>query len=184
MATVRIPGGRRGVELAELIVQHNPDSQWQEAGSGIQVEGSRLQIDRWMVVQAYWPDSPPDAAAVNRFMRHFVRTDPKQLRVVSDEYIIVGEESEPEQPLLVRFPAMLKARLASMAQALDMSQNELVVRAVQDFVSFGERITRDDAAHRRGRSAPHPNHGAVQRPLMRRMLQEDDQSPAEPQATP
>jgi len=176
MATVRIPGGRRGIELAKLIVQHNPDSHWQEAGAVIQVDGSRLQIDRWMVVQAYWPDSPPDTATVNRFMRHFVRTDPKQLRVVSDECIIVGEESESEQPLLVRFPATLKTRLAAMAQALTMSQNEIVVRAVEDFVSFGEEITRDEAAHRRRQHAPH------QRPLMGGMLKEGDNVPGESDA--
>ncbi|HUV94414.1 MAG TPA: hypothetical protein VMX14_06225 [Anaerolineae bacterium] len=142
MATIRIPGGPRGVLLAKLMTQHNPESQWRQSGAGIEIEGPRLQLDRWMVEEAYWPGSPPGAVALDRFMRHFVRADPKTVRLASPERIIVEEEPESEQPLLVRFPATLKARLATMAEALSMSQNELVVRAVEDLVSFAEEITR------------------------------------------
>jgi len=142
MATIRIPGGPRGVLLAKLMTQHNPESQWRQSGAGIEIEGPRLQLDRWMVEEAYWPGSPPGAVALDRFMRHFVRADPKTVRLASPERIIVEEEPESEQPLLVRFPATLKARLATVAEALSMSQNELVVRAVEDLVSFAEEITR------------------------------------------
>jgi len=142
MAAIRIPGGPRGENLAKLIVQHNPQSHWRKVGAGLEVEGSRLQVDRWMVEQAYWPDSPSKAAAVDRFMRHFVRADPKTVSLASPERIVVTEEPESEQALLVRFPATLKARLAAVAEALSMSQNELVVRAVEDFVSFAEDLSR------------------------------------------
>ena len=142
MAAIRIPGGPRGVCLAKLIAQHNPESRWHEAGAAIEVEGPRLQIDRWMVEQAYWPDSPSNPRSVDRFMRHFVRADPKTVSLASPERIVVTEELESEQPLLVRFPATLKARLAKVAEGLSMSQNELVVRAVEDFISFAEELTR------------------------------------------
>ena len=143
MATIRIPGGPRGVLLAKLVTERNPGSHWQPAGSGIEIEGPRLEINRWMVEQAYWPDSPADASAVDRFMRHFVRVDSKTMRLSSPERIIITDELETEQPLLVRFPATLKAHLARIAEVLGMSQNELVVRAVEDLILFAEEIIRD-----------------------------------------
>jgi hypothetical protein len=143
MATIRLPGGTRGTRLAELIVQHNPGSRWEKAGDGLTVEGHRLEVERAWVEQAYWPGSSADARAVERFMHHFVRVDPKTVQLATPERLIVADELEAEQALLVRFPALLKERLARVAESLGMSQNELVVRAVEDFVSFADELQRD-----------------------------------------
>jgi len=96
-----------------------------------------------MVSQVYWPDSPAEARAVERFMRRLIGFDPRTARLVTPERIVVTDEPESEQPLLVRFPASLKERLVRVAEQLGISQNEMVVRAVQDLVSFAEEVSRD-----------------------------------------
>jgi hypothetical protein len=96
-----------------------------------------------MIAQVYWPDSPVEARAVERFMRRLIGFDPKAARLLTPERIVVMDEPESEQPLLVRFPATLKERLARVAELLGISQNELVVRAVQDLVSFAEEVSRE-----------------------------------------
>jgi hypothetical protein len=143
MASIRLPGGARGVRLAELIAQHNPDSHWERSGDGLVVEARRLEVERAWVEQAYWPGSPADARAVERYMRHFLRVDPKTIQPATPERLIIADELEAEQALLVRFPALLKERLARVAESLGMSQNELVVRAVDDFVSFADEVQRE-----------------------------------------
>lgn len=146
MAVIRIPGGSRGAQLAELIVQQNPGSRWRKVGGSIEIEGPRLEILGSMIAQVYWPDSPAAARAVERFMRHLIGFDPKAARQITSERIVIMDEPETEQPLLVRFPASLKERLARVAELLGISQNELVVRAVQDLVSFAEEISEEDRA--------------------------------------
>lgn len=144
MVSIRIPAGTRGIYLASLIVHYNPNSDWEEAdATAIEIKGPRLVIRRWMVEQALWPESTTQPASVDRFMRHFIRVDPKAVQESTEEQIVVAEQPEAEQAFLVRFPAALKARLADLAQLLGMSQNELVVRAVEDLISFGEGIDGD-----------------------------------------
>jgi len=143
MAVIRIPGGSRGAQLAELIIQQNPGSRWKKVGESIEIEGPRLEILSAMIAQVYWPDSPVEARAVERFMRRLIGFDPKAARLLTPERIVVMDEPESEQPLLVRFPATLKERLARVAELLGISQNELVVRAVQDLVSFAEEVSRE-----------------------------------------
>ncbi len=143
MAVIRIPGGGRGARLAELITQQSQGSQWRKVGESIEIEGPRLEIESSMVSQVYWPESPAEARAVERFMRRLIGFDPKAARLVTPERIVVTDEPESEQPLLVRFPASLKERLVCVAEQLGISQNELVVRAVQDLVSFAEEVSRD-----------------------------------------
>jgi hypothetical protein len=100
-------------------------------------------VERAWVEQAYWPGSPADARAVERYMRHFLRVDPRTVQLATPERLIIADELEAEQALLVRFPALLKERLARVAESLGMSQNELVVRAVDDFVSFADEVQRE-----------------------------------------
>ncbi len=143
MATMRIPGGAAGTRLAALLQEHNPGSTWEQVSGGIEVRGSRLVLERRMVEAAYWPDADPEPRAAERFMRFLVRTDPKTLRVSTTERIVVADDAEADQPLLVRFPAPLKERLAETAERLGMSQNEMVVRAVEDLLAFIDEFEAD-----------------------------------------
>lgn len=143
MAIVRIPGGSRGAQLAELVVQQNPGSRWRKVGGSIEIEGPRIEILGATIAQVYWPDSPVAARAVERFMRHLIGFDAKATRLITSDRVVIMDEPETEQPLLVRFPASLKERLARVAELLGISQNELVVRAVQDLVSFAEEVSRE-----------------------------------------
>jgi hypothetical protein len=136
MATLRIPGGAAGARLAVLLVEENPGSAWEQVPGGIEVRGGRLVLERRMVEEAYWPGAEPDARAAERFMRFLVRADPKTVRVSTTERIVVADDVEADQPLLVRFPAALKERLAQTAERLGMSQNEMVIRAVEDLLAF------------------------------------------------
>lgn len=140
MATVRIPGGERGVRLAELIVQHNPGARWREVEGAVEVSGGRLVVERWMVEAAYWPDTTPDAHSARRFLRHLVLADQKAVQERSADTLVVADEEEAEQALLVRFPASVKERLARTADRLGLSQNELVIRAVEDLLGFVEEF--------------------------------------------
>mgnify|MGYP000847071631 CR=1 FL=1 len=140
MATLRIPGGAAGARLAALLVEQNPGSTWEQVPGGIEVRGGRLVLERRMVEEAYWPGAEPDARAAERFMRFLVRTDPKTLRVSTTERIVVADDLEAEQPLLVRFPAPLKERLAQAAERLGTSQNEMVIRAVEDVLAVSDEV--------------------------------------------
>lgn len=136
MATLRIPGGARGARLAALVVQANPGSVWRPSGEGLEIEGPRIVLERALVEQAYWPDSLPDTRTARRFMRHLVRAEPRTVREQTPDRLVVSDEVEAEQALLVRFPGAVKERLARAAERLGTSQNELVVRAVEDLLSF------------------------------------------------
>ncbi len=136
MASLRIPGGARGARLAEMLVQANPGSTWRPVGDGIEVEGERIAVERTLVEQAYWPGAAPDVRAARRILRHLVRADPRAVRERTEDRLVVADEVEAEQALLVRFPRRVKERLARSAEALEMSQNELVVRAVEDLLAF------------------------------------------------
>lgn len=144
MATCRIPGGQRGARLAHLITTHNPGTVVSETGGAtIEIVGPRIVVERWMVGQACWPDSPPDLQAAERFLRHLVLADPKIVRERSPERVVIADQDEGEQALLVRFPGSLKERLARLAECLGTSQNDLVIRAVEDLVTFAEEFIRE-----------------------------------------
>jgi len=137
MVTVRIPGGPGGARLAAMLQEENPDSSWRAVpGDGIEVQGPRIEVQRWMVERAYWPAEEPDPRAAERFLRYLVRADQKTIRLQAADRIVVADESEAGQALLVRFPAAVKERLAETAEKLGMSQNEMVVRAVEDLLRF------------------------------------------------
>ncbi|MHB1293970.1 MAG: hypothetical protein ACYC4R_03135 [Anaerolineae bacterium] len=142
MSTVRIPGGARGARLADLATRHNPDCQWSQTGTGITITGPRIEITRDMVEQAYWPNATPDPRAIGRFLRHVIGVDPRAIVRFEADAVVVSDEPDVDQPLLVRFPASLKQRLAATAEVLGISQNELVLRAVEDMVAFVEEISR------------------------------------------
>jgi len=147
MATIRISGGNRGARLADLITAACPGSQWQRVRESIEVKGPRLEVRASMVAQAYWPDSPANPSGAERFLRRLVAYDPRTLQLATPDCLVVADGPESEQPLLVRFPATLKERLARLAEALGTSQNDLVLRAVQDLLSFAEELERDEPAH-------------------------------------
>jgi len=140
MATLRLPAGLAGRRLAEQVVRANPGATWREVPEGIEVEGRRLEVRRDMVLQAYWPEGEADLHTAERFLRYLVRAEPRSVRVQTLDRLVVADEAEAEQPLLVRFPAPLKERLARTAERLGLSQNELVLRAVEDVVRFVEEF--------------------------------------------
>ncbi|MHB0855986.1 MAG: hypothetical protein ACYC5M_00280 [Anaerolineae bacterium] len=142
MATLRIPGGARGIRLAELVVRHNPECRWEQTGASLAISGPRIEIRHHMVVEAYWPDATPDARAIDRFIRRVIGVDPRALARYEADGLVVSDEPDVDQPLLVRFPASLKQRLAATADVLGISQNELVLRAVEDMVAFVEEVSR------------------------------------------
>ncbi len=136
MATVRVPGGPGGARLAALVEEQNPGCAWRAVAGGIELSGPRIEVHRWMVEKAYWPSGTPDARAAERFLRYLVRAEPKAVRLASRDRLVVADEAEAEQALLVRFPGAIKEHLAQTAEWLGMSQNELVVRAVEDLLWF------------------------------------------------
>jgi len=93
-----------------------------------------------MVEQAYWPKGQPDSRSAQRFLRHLVLADPRSVQERTSDRVTVADEEEEEQALLVRFPATMKERLARTAERLGISQNELVVRSVEDMLSFVEEF--------------------------------------------
>jgi len=144
MATIRIPGGPAGVRLADIVVSGNPHAQWCEAGGSIEIRAPRLEVRVAMIEQALWPDSIPDVRSARRYLRYLVRVKAGTVYTQTDDRLVVSEESEQEAALLVRFPASLKTRVARAAERLGMSQNEFVIRAVEDLIAFidefGEQV--------------------------------------------
>ncbi len=155
MAVIRFPGGPGGVRLAGLVAEHNPGVVWREAPAvgtpsgtapggglppGIELEGHRVEVHRSMVEQAYWPAGGSDPHSAERFLRYLVRVEARTVQVLSADRLVVADEFEVEQALLVRFPGALKERLAQTAERLGLSQNELVIRAVEDVIRFVEEF--------------------------------------------
>lgn len=163
MITISIPDNPRGVHLANLLTHYNIGSRWKRTGTVIEIRGRRLVVHRWMVEQVLWPESTSDPEAVDRFIRHFLRLDPRALCESTREGIVVTERPEGEQAFLVRFPAGLKARLARLAQTLSMSQNELVVRAVEDLLSFAQDFSQEPPDVAKPEPSPRAGPPAVER---------------------
>lgn len=140
MATIRIPGGPAGERLAETIVEASPSAEWQRIGDGIEIHGRRLDISVAMIEKALWPGADPDTRSAIRYLRLLVRVTAGTVMVRTENRLVVAEEAEQETALLVRFPASIKTRLAGAAERLGMSQNEFVVRAVEDLLNFLEEF--------------------------------------------
>ena len=139
MAHVVLPGKRGATrKLADAIKEENEGTTEEVQGGSIVIYGDRIHISREMVRRAYAPEGRPlSESNVSRLFRWLMGKG-ETLSRIAESYIVFADDRLPDQALLVRFPADVKKRLASHAQSLGMSQNELVVMAVTDLVDLLE----------------------------------------------
>ncbi len=130
--------GKRGAarRLADEIKGENEGIIEEVEGGAIILYGDRIRVSRDMVRRAYAREGRKQTApAVSRIFRWLMGRGEKLARI-TDNCMVFADDRLPDRALLVRFPADVKEKLAEHAEALGISQNELVVMAVSDLIDL------------------------------------------------
>lgn len=134
-----ILSGKRGAarRLADLISDRSPGVTEEIDTGNIVLYGEQIEVTRDMIRRAYFPDGSPYERNVTRLFR-WIMGRGHQLARITENSLFFADKELPNRSLLVRLSPELKEKIKQHADALGISQNQLVTMAVRDLIELLE----------------------------------------------
>ncbi|HHT27436.1 MAG TPA: hypothetical protein GXZ82_09350 [Firmicutes bacterium] len=129
--------GKRWSALARLIAESDPSIQVVETEETITLRGQCITVTKQMVEKALFPKGVKNPKTAERVLYGLVLTRKGRLIAHTDDRIVIGDD-DGERAMTVRLRTDHQQDITRLADELNISRNQFVVRAIEHFVRFLE----------------------------------------------